>query len=122
MQISRGVYSAVPPQGRLWAGAQLFGGGGSGIGPPEREPHRRRASAARSCAHAAGDSAQVGGGAGGELWEGEERRPLLACRGGGSGIFWGSTSGRGDTWCRRWRETKKWGGATARRRRPRTDG
>src|SRR5512138_3746037 len=73
MQISRRVYSEVPAQSAVWAGAELLGGRVPGVGAAEGEPDRRRAFAGRSRAYAAVDSAQVCGGSGGWISQRQER-------------------------------------------------
>src|SRR5262245_100035 len=72
MQISRSVYSEVPAQGAIWTGTSGVGRSVPGVSTAEREPHRRRAFAARSCAYAGVDFAQVRGRAGGGVSESEE--------------------------------------------------
>src|SRR3954464_7671138 len=72
MQISRCVYSEVPAQSAVWAGAAVLGGGSSRVSPPEGEPNRRRTPASGSCPYAAVDSAQVCGSPGGRISEREE--------------------------------------------------
>jgi hypothetical protein len=82
MQIACGVSPAVPPPGRVWTTADAPGRDLPGAGPPQREPERRRAFAARSRPSGTLDAAQVGRGAGGGGAHREERHAHCADIGG----------------------------------------
>src|SRR4029450_4616988 len=72
MQILYRLYSEVPAQSAVWAGAARVRRSVPGVGAAEREPGRGGAFAGRSRAYAALDSAQVCGGPGGGVSEREE--------------------------------------------------
>src|SRR5262249_37298632 len=72
MQISCGVHPQISAQGVVWAAPAVPGPGVPGASPSQREPDRGGTSAARSCPYVAQHSAQVCGGTGGGVCEGEE--------------------------------------------------
>ncbi len=82
MQISHRVYSQVQEEGAVWAGATGVGAGAEGIGPAKGERDNRGALDGRSCAHAGVDTAEVLGGAGAGIREGQE------CYSHSTGVCW----------------------------------
>src|ERR1700679_238537 len=82
MQISCGVYYERPEENLVWSNPAGVGASFSGTGGAEGVRDNRRASDGRSCAYAALDSAEVFGGAGTGVPEGENGDPHSAgvCR------------------------------------------
>ncbi len=78
MSVSRGVHPEVPEESDLWGVAPVFGRGAAALGPAPGKRRGRRASDAGPRPHDDLDSAEVLGGAGDRVHQGEERDPHRA--------------------------------------------
>ena len=75
MQISCGVYHEMPEEDPVWANSAGVGASLSGTGTTEGMRNHRGAPHGRSRAHADLDSAEILGGAGDGVYQGQERDP-----------------------------------------------
>lgn len=78
LQISRHLHPEISPQAVVWSGEARVGIGIPPIGRTERKPDSGRAHDERSCAHAAGDTAEAGRFKRGWICERQERDPCGA--------------------------------------------